>query len=133
MTKQHGFTLIELLVVIAIIGVLVAVVVLNIGNLIGIGSVEAANAEMHQVATAAISYMAIGGGNFEAVIGPEDNYPINATADEGVHMFITNPGVLQAIYTVRNGAVIGATPIEDSKWRDLWFCEGEWQEEQCPE
>ena len=55
---QKGFTLIELLVVIAILGVIAAVVALNVGTFFGRGTVQAANTELHQVQTAIISLMA---------------------------------------------------------------------------
>jgi len=55
---EKGFTLIELLVVIAILGVIAAVVALNVGSFFGRGTVQAANTELHQVQTAVISCMA---------------------------------------------------------------------------
>jgi len=58
MKHQKGFTLIELLVVIAILGVIAAVVVLNISDFFGRGTVQAANIELHQVQTAIIACMA---------------------------------------------------------------------------
>jgi len=55
---EKGFTLIELLVVIAILGVIAAVVALNVGNFFGRGTVQSANTELHQVQTAIIACMA---------------------------------------------------------------------------
>jgi len=55
---QKGFTLIELLVVIAILGVISAVVALNLGGFFGEGTLQAANTELHQVQTAVIAAMA---------------------------------------------------------------------------
>jgi len=55
---QKGFTLIELLVVIAILGVISAVVALNLGGFFGRGTLQAANTELHQVQTAIIAAMA---------------------------------------------------------------------------
>jgi len=134
MNRQRGFTLIELLVVIAILGVIAVVVGLNIGKFIGAGTVEAANVEMHQVETAIVAYQADDGDiTFNATIGPDSNYPVYAPATEGVHKYITNPGTLQADYAVVDGIITGAVAINGSKWRDLWFCNGRWQQEECPE
>ena len=55
---QKGFTLIELLVVIAILGVIAAIVALNVSTFFGRGTLQAANTELHQVQTAVISLMA---------------------------------------------------------------------------
>ena len=55
---QKGFTLIELLVVVAILGVLAAVVTLNVGKFIGKGTEEALATELHNVQTAVVAYMA---------------------------------------------------------------------------
>src|SRR5690606_25736471 len=57
---EKGFTLIELLVVIAILGVIAAVVALNVGAFFGRGTLQAANTELHQVQTAVIAAMADG-------------------------------------------------------------------------
>ena len=59
---EGGFTLIELLVVVAILGVLAAVVTLNVGGFIGKGQDEAACTELHNVQTAAVAWMAENGG-----------------------------------------------------------------------
>ncbi|MBN1374937.1 MAG: type II secretion system protein [Dehalococcoidia bacterium] len=54
---QKGFTLIELLVVISILGVLAAVVVLNVTKYIGSGKDQAAATELANVQTAVSAYM----------------------------------------------------------------------------
>jgi len=54
---QKGFTLIELLVVISILGILAAVVVLNVTKYIGSGKTEAAATELANVQTAVAAYM----------------------------------------------------------------------------
>jgi len=55
---QKGFTLIELLVVIAILGVIAAIVALNVAGFFGRGTLQAANTELHQAQTAIIAAMA---------------------------------------------------------------------------
>jgi type IV pilus assembly protein PilA len=54
---EKGFTLIELLVVISILGVLAAVVILNVTKYIGSGKNEAATTELANVQTAVSAYM----------------------------------------------------------------------------
>ncbi len=54
---EKGFTLIELLVVISILGVLAAVVVLNITRYMGAGLNETAATELANVQTAVSAYM----------------------------------------------------------------------------
>lgn len=54
---EKGFTLIELLVVISILGVLAAVVILNVTKYIGSGKTEAAKTELANVQTAVSAYM----------------------------------------------------------------------------
>ena len=133
MNKQKGFTLIELLVVIAILGVIAAVVALNVGDFFARGAVESANVESHQVQTALTAYLAddhVASG-IDGTIGPESNIPLSANATEGVHQFLVNPGSLQANYVIVDGVVFNATPMEDGKWRDLHFCDGAWQVGEC--
>jgi len=55
---QKGFTLIELLVVIAILGVIAAIVALNVAGFFGRGTLQAAKTELHQAQTAIIACMA---------------------------------------------------------------------------
>ena len=53
----EGFTLIELLIVVAILGVLAAVVILNVGQFIGAGEEEAGKTELRDVQTAVTAMM----------------------------------------------------------------------------
>jgi len=68
---EKGFTLIELLVVVAILGIIAAVVALNIGGFMGTGKEQAANTEAHQVQTGIIAYMvAQNQATFNGQVGP---------------------------------------------------------------
>jgi type IV pilus assembly protein PilA len=56
-SAQKGFTLIELLVVISILGVLAAVVILNVTKYMNSGKTQAAATELANVQTAVSAYM----------------------------------------------------------------------------
>lgn len=121
---EKGFTLIELLVVVAILGVIAAVVILNIGSFIGSGTTESANTESHQVATAAIAYMTA---NNESTLSDLSCAPTETT---GVEQYLLNPGRLQAVYTLNgNGKITNAVKITDSKWASLSWntTTGQWE------
>jgi len=119
MKGERGFTLIELLVVIAILGIIAAVVVLNIGSFIGSGAAESANTEAHQVQTAVIAYMTNSGAtDFDGAVGPETT--------TGPEQFLLNQARLQATYTIADGAISAATPEANSKWSDCAFASGAW-------
>ena len=119
---EKGFTLIELLVVIAILGIIAAVVALNISGFMGQGKEEAANTESHQVQTAVVAYMADQNlSTWSGSVGP------NTTA--GPEPYLLNPALLQAVYTVTNATLSGASLIANSKWNGCNFTSGTWD---CP-
>ena len=119
---EKGFTLIELLVVIAILGIIAAVVALNIGGFMGQGKEEAANTEAHQVQTAVIAYMVDNSlSTWGGTVGP------NTT--DGPAPYLLNPTLLQANYVVANSTLSSATVIADSKWTGCNFTGGAWG---CP-
>ena len=126
---EGGFTLIELLIVIAILGVISAVVALNIGSFLGTGTVEAANTEAHQVQTAIIAYAtnsslpSLTGGTL--IPGPCVS---NGTEPQKILCFLMNPGMLQAQYTYSTGgAITAANTTSGSKWGTLNFTNGSWK------
>ena len=124
---QKGFTLIELLVVIAILGVIAAVVALNVSTFFGRGTVQAANTELHQVQTAIISAMA--DAETAALTAPASNATVywaggNGTiyygdtgGTEGVDYFDGAHyvyGPFRAAYLIDNsGAILSATTDND--------------------
>lgn len=118
---EKGFTLIELLVVIAILGIIAAVVVLNIGSFMGSGAEEAANTEAHQVQTAVIAYMqATDSTSFTAVM------TINNSSTEGPEDYLLNPSRLQCEYTIAtDGAISGATA--GGKFGECDWVSGAWE------
>ena len=126
---EKGFTLIELLVVIAILGIIAAVVVLNIGGFMGQGKEEAANTEAHQVQTAVVAYMVGGGNTTSGTVGPATDMPSGNVTGDTVHTFLLNPLLLQADYDITSGAITGAGLITDSKWAGCNFTGGSWT---CP-
>lgn len=86
---EKGFTLIELLVVIAILGVIAAVVALNIAGFFGRGTLQAANTELHQAQTAIISAMADAESN--VLQGQGANVTFNWSGQPGIVLAV-GPG-----------------------------------------
>ena len=113
---QKGFTLIELLVVIAILGIIAAVVALNVGTFFGRGTLQAANTELHQAQTAIISAMAEGGTAKLTTYGAWDGSPdvvtvyveaTNTTYDAANYVY----GLFKATYTVEeDGSISNGDP-----------------------
>ena len=116
---QGGFTLIELLIVIAILGIVAAVVALNIGGFFGQGKEQAANTEAHQVQTCVIAYMA--DNNLSDFDGT-----ITDSSSLGPEGYLMNPVQLQADYTIVDGAITGATATSGGKWDGCTFATGAW-------
>jgi len=117
---EKGFTLIELLVVVAILGVIAAVVVLNIGDFLGSGTEEAANTEAHQVQTAVIAYMQAN--SLTSWSGTIDSSSGDGTPAE----YLLNPGRLQADYTIADGVITDAGTTTNEWGETCSFADGEW-------
>ncbi len=114
---ERGFTLIELLVVIAILGIIAAVVVLNIGSFLGSGAKEAANTELHQVQTAVIAYMAY----YPAAGVPEG--AVDFTDPDGPAKYLLNPGTVKGEYTVGPDGKVTGTNYPGLTWDEAG---GQW-------
>jgi len=122
---QKGFTLIELLVVIAILGVIAAVVALNVAGFFGRGTLQAANTELHQVQTAVIAAMA--DGETGLLTQPAGNATATWEGEEG-SIFVTIGadtfdaadyiyGPLRATYTINGyGEILSATCVDTGQW-----------------
>jgi prepilin-type N-terminal cleavage/methylation domain-containing protein len=120
---EKGFTLIELLVVIAILGVIAAVVALNVTGFFGRGTLQAANTELHQAQTAIVAAMADAETNAINGTAPfywagEDSiivcYSANGTGyDASSYCY----GPFRAMYTVDDeGAITTGNATIDGGW-----------------
>lgn len=118
---ERGFTLIELLVVVAILGIIAAVVVLNIGSFLGTGAEQAANTEAHQVQTAVVAYMTANN-----ITPTAADYTINSTSTTGPAEYLLNPGSLKAEYTITDGVIASATTSSAGWGSNCTFANGKW-------
>jgi len=121
---QSGFTLIELLVVIAILGVIAAIVALNVAGFFGRGTLQAAKTEAHQAQTAIIAAMADAETNViisrttnTTMVFPERIYWAGETGFVRIQATAGDPrdassyiyGPFRAVYEVdHTGAITGA-------------------------
>ena len=122
---EKGFTLIELLVVIAILGVIAAVVALNVAGFFGEGTLQAANTELHQAQTAIVSAMAAVESNNITVSGVWSGEP-NVVVAHGAGNMSSDAatfcyGPFRAAYTVStNTTTIGAITDGDPDITGGW-------------
>jgi prepilin-type N-terminal cleavage/methylation domain-containing protein len=122
---EKGFTLIELLVVIAILGIIAAVVALNVGTFFGRGTLQAANTELHQAQTAIIAAMA--DGQTGLLTAPSGN-ATTTWAGEEFSVYVTVGAVtydasdyiygpFRATYTVNGyGQILSGTCDGNGQW-----------------
>jgi prepilin-type N-terminal cleavage/methylation domain-containing protein len=144
--RENGFTLIELLVVIAILGIIAAVVALNVTGFFGKGTLQAANTELRQARTAIVSAMASAetgsltepsGNNTAQWSGEEQKVWIESGDTVGYDDNDFDAadyayGSFRATYTVNShGEIIGGTCNASGQWGSLYFCEDIWQVEPC--
>ena len=120
---QGGFTLIELLIVVAILGVISAVVVLNVGNFFGTGNLEAAKTELHQAQTAIVACMADAGASSLSSSGDWDGSAGVVTATDGTNTYDAADyiyGKFKATYTVTaNGEITNGVVLSSGGWSGI--------------
>ncbi len=117
---NSGFSLIEVLVVIAVLGIVAAIVIMNITGFAGRSAVNAANTEAHQVQTAVIAYL-----EANKVSLSEFTVGDGSDVSKAIERYLLNPAQLQARYTVRDGEIVGASPYVDGRWSACcWDAQG---------
>ena len=112
--REQGFTLVEVLVVVAVLGIIAAIVVLNVTGFVGSGKQDSANSEAHQVQTAVIAYMqAHNLSTWDGIVGDGSS--------EDVEKYLLNPARLQAEYTISGGRLTSAEALSDGRWADCTY------------
>jgi len=130
--SNRGFTLVELLVVILILGGLASVVVLAVTRFLGEGTVESANAEVHQARAAIESCFSEAG-----VTGTDNGTTVNWDGAEDVMTVTGSDGVtydaadylrgdrFKATYTISAGGDITGVTAHD--WGDVTWVDDHWE------
>jgi prepilin-type N-terminal cleavage/methylation domain-containing protein len=103
---QRGFTLIELLIALAILGIISTVVLTNTTGFMNSGTLEAANTEVANVRTAAVSYHS-----------DHESWP---DTSEVLASYLVRE--TQATYDFdTSGKILSATTDADGWGTDIWF------------
>jgi len=104
---EGGFTLIELLIVIVILGIIAAVVVLNVGGFFGTGAREAAYMEKDVVQTAVLASMIDGNCN-QVTGGTIKDTAYEACAGKPLSGYLQ--GTIKGTWTINDsGQITGGT------------------------
>lgn len=112
---ERGFTLIELLIVVAVLGALAAVVVPSVAAFLGTANLAAANTEVGNVKTAAMSHLA-DTGDF-----PPDSTELHSTTGtvNTTIDYISNPPEEVYDFDLNSGQITAATLT--GKWGTAGF------------
>jgi prepilin-type N-terminal cleavage/methylation domain-containing protein len=130
--SDRGFTLVELLVVMLILGGLTSIVVLAITSFLGEGTVEAANAEVHQARAAIEACFSEAG-----VTGTDNGTIVNWDGTEDMLTVTGSDGTVydaadylrghgfKATYIVSGSGEITGVTVQD--WGDLAWVDDHWE------
>lgn len=127
-TGEKGFTLIELLVVVAILGILAAVIILNVMGMMGTGTVQAANTEAHNVQIAVLAAMVdndVFAIDADCSVGPGRTVAVAAgTVNLEAAVLANMTGSLEAEYLLNTDGSIANVGTNDGKWSALSYTAG---------
>ena len=123
---QKGLTLIELLIVMVIVGILGAVIALNVTGFLGAGELQAANTEAHQVRIAVKAHMVHKDlATYTGEVGPTDpSDDCDAYLDGG-------EAILKADYSINTSQACIITDADATLVTGGWSDAIEWNTGEC--